>query len=219
MVHSEVYEGLLPQPPSASPQARHEDRGWGSSLKTCALCVSLLFNLAFWYSSAPQQVALAPPAPAAAESSWLSAAVQAAETAAMRSCSGHGDVFIDTVLVGNDGAQICECHECFTGPHCAVPIPDCAADADRLPSSPPSGCPPTVLDFLWFHKSRPSLRIYHMNALSLFLFFPKFSDKFILSSCHFLWLAMLKEVQLFCKSKMQGTALVSAVQSRLCDDI
>lgn len=130
MVHSEVYEGLLPRPPSASPQARDEDRGWGSSLKTCALCVLVLFNLAFWYSSAPQQVALAPPAPAAAESSWLSAAVQAAETAAMRSCSGHGDVFIDTVLVGSDGAQICECHECFTGPDCAVPIPDCAADAD-----------------------------------------------------------------------------------------
>jgi hypothetical protein len=112
------------------------------------LCVSVLFHLAFWYSAAPQQVALAPPAPAAAESSWLSAAVQAAETAAMRSCSGHGDVFIDTVLVGSDGAQICECHECFTGPDCAVPIPDCAADADRWPSSPPSGCPPTLLDFL-----------------------------------------------------------------------
>jgi hypothetical protein len=52
------------------------------------------------------------------------------------------------VLVGSDGAQICECHECFTGPDCAVPIPDCAADADRWPSSPPSGCPPTLLDFL-----------------------------------------------------------------------
>jgi hypothetical protein len=123
-------EGLLPQPLADSVRDEEKRRRWVSDLKTVAICVLLLSDLvALWYcSSTSLQFVKAP----ASTVSWTAAAVRAAEAAAMNSCSGHGSVFMDTVLVGSDGAQICECHECFTGPDCALLIPDCAVEADRL---------------------------------------------------------------------------------------
>ncbi|KAH8965659.1 hypothetical protein BDL97_04G128200 [Sphagnum fallax] len=121
-------EGLLPQPLADSVRDEEKRRRWVSDLKTVAICVLLLSDLvALWYySSTSLQFVKAP----ASTVSWTAAAVRAAEAAAMNSCSGHGSVFMDTVLVGSDGAQICECHECFTGPDCALLIPDCAVEAD-----------------------------------------------------------------------------------------
>jgi hypothetical protein len=125
-------EGLLPQPSADSVRDEEKRRRWVSDLKTVAICVLLLSDLvALWYYFSTSLQLVKAPAPASTVS-WTAAAVRAAEAAAMNSCSGHGSVFIDTVLVGSDGAQICECHECFTGPDCALLIPDCAVEADRL---------------------------------------------------------------------------------------
>jgi hypothetical protein len=125
-------EGLLPQPSADSVRDEEKRRRWVSDLKMVAICVLLLSDLvALWYYSSTSLQLVKAPAPASTVS-WTAAAVRAAEAAAMNSCSGHGSVFIDTVLVGSDGAQICECHECFTGPDCALLIPDCAVEADRL---------------------------------------------------------------------------------------
>jgi hypothetical protein len=139
-------EGLLPQPSADSVRDEEKIRRWVSDLKTVAICVLLLSDLvALWYYSSASLQLVKAPAPASTVS-WTAAAVRAAEAAAMNSCSGHGSVFIDTVLVGSDGAQICECHECFTGPDCALLIPDCAVEADRFkptlvaPPPPQSVC-------------------------------------------------------------------------------
>jgi hypothetical protein len=122
----------LPQPSADSVRDEEKRRRWVSDLKMVAICVLLLSDLvALWYYSSTSLQLVKAPAPASTVS-WTAAAVRAAEAAAMNSCSGHGSVFIDTVLVGSDGAQICECHECFTGPDCALLIPDCAVEADRL---------------------------------------------------------------------------------------
>lgn len=59
-------------------------------------------------------------------------AIQAAEKAAANLCSGHGDVFVDTMGVNADGSLACECNDCFTGADCSVVVANCASNADRL---------------------------------------------------------------------------------------
>jgi len=85
------------------------------------LCVSLVVNFVFivW-------VGIWGKAPLA----WPAEAVRDAELAAMARCSGHGDVFVDTIEVDEHGNPVCECHECFTGPDCSIATVDCVANAD-----------------------------------------------------------------------------------------
>ncbi len=54
----------------------------------------------------------------------------------------HGNVFMDTMIVGSDGAWICECHQCFIGPDSVILIPNYEMDFCRLVHSSPSqsGC-------------------------------------------------------------------------------
>jgi hypothetical protein len=61
---------------------------------------------------------------------WQAEAVLDAQVAAMEWCSGHGDVFVDTMEVSVDGKPVCECHECFTGPDCSIATANCVANAD-----------------------------------------------------------------------------------------
>lgn len=57
-------------------------------------------------------------------------AIQAAELAAENLCSGHGNVFVDSVAMNADGTPACECNNCFTGSDCSISVVDCVADAD-----------------------------------------------------------------------------------------
>lgn len=121
--------------PLASWQSTHKNSTEAKfSLRNVVLYVSLLVNLPalvivfhpiqgfLWTPPRSEQ----PAAPQWAE------AVQAAERAASKWCSGNGNVFVDTVGIDADGSPSCECNDCFAGPDCSLPLPDCVADAIRL---------------------------------------------------------------------------------------
>jgi len=93
---------------------------------TLITTVATIYGYSFWMAS---DKPLTP--------QWADA-IQAAELAAANLCSGHGNVFVDTVAVNADGTPACECNACFTGPDCSVSVPDCIADVNRLGIRPPS---------------------------------------------------------------------------------
>lgn len=65
--------------------------------------------------------------------SWTARASLAAETASLFDCNDHGDLYVDTLLslpVNDTAELLCECYECFTGPHCADAVPNCDANVD-----------------------------------------------------------------------------------------
>jgi hypothetical protein len=59
---------------------------------------------------------------------WAQRAADVAESLATYDCSGHGNVYMDTLQTGAE--VVCECHACFTGPTCAESAPDCDARID-----------------------------------------------------------------------------------------
>ncbi|EFJ38295.1 hypothetical protein SELMODRAFT_75581 [Selaginella moellendorffii] len=60
---------------------------------------------------------------------WTSKASAEAEKAAAIPCSGHGRVFVDTILAAN-GEPSCECNRCFAGTDCSSKIKNCNATVD-----------------------------------------------------------------------------------------
>ncbi|KAH7297800.1 hypothetical protein KP509_25G013500 [Ceratopteris richardii] len=60
---------------------------------------------------------------------WSRKASEAAEETSLVNCSGNGDMYTDTLPVTADVAEgVCECYECFTGPHCSERVENCSAD-------------------------------------------------------------------------------------------
>jgi hypothetical protein len=123
MADKEASARLLPGLPSYQSRDKNAPEGGWSvrntpfvlSLITCLLLITVLVNV-LWTSK-----------PAAPQ--WNDA-LQAAEAAASKWCSGNGNVFVDTVGLNPDGSAACECNECFTGADCSVSVLDCVADAD-----------------------------------------------------------------------------------------
>lgn len=57
---------------------------------------------------------------------WTAEAAKAAEAAALYTCSGNGDVFVDTPSFANGEDEVlCECYECSTGPQCDKTVDNC----------------------------------------------------------------------------------------------
>ncbi|KAH7284611.1 hypothetical protein KP509_34G062300 [Ceratopteris richardii] len=64
---------------------------------------------------------------------WSRKASEAAEATSLVNCSGNGDMYTDTLPVTTEVAEgLCECYECFTGPHCSEHVENCSADVNRF---------------------------------------------------------------------------------------
>jgi len=105
---------------------------------------------------------------------------------------------MDTMIVGSDGAWICECHRCFIGPDSIILIPNYVMDFDRLVrSSPPqSGCSFVVVaattpgfplfphvSGLEFKQTFHAFKDMWNDTLSLFISSHKYQIKCCLSLC------------------------------------
>ncbi|KAM7280296.1 hypothetical protein ACFE04_007430 [Oxalis oulophora] len=59
-----------------------------------------------------------------------------AEAVAEIWCSGHGHVYVDSVVddhidaIAKEAVAVCECNSCYTGPRCSLFLPNCSADAN-----------------------------------------------------------------------------------------
>jgi len=58
---------------------------------------------------------------------WTRKAALEAEQVAAIDCSDHGRAYTDGKSV--NGVPVCECHNCYSGPTCAVYDQNCTADA------------------------------------------------------------------------------------------
>ena len=121
MAGEDASERLLPLPTYHCKDKKSPEGGW--TVTNTAFVVSLMLNLVLVITIC----GLSWMKPAAPQ--WNDA-VQAAELAATKWCSGNGNVFADTMGVADDGSAACECNDCFTGPDCSISVPDCIADAD-----------------------------------------------------------------------------------------
>ncbi|KAG0616411.1 hypothetical protein M758_5G113300 [Ceratodon purpureus] len=130
MADEEASVRLLPGLPSYESRDKKVPEG-GWSMRNTAFLASLVLNLIF----ITMLVAvfglswMTPGSHTPAAPQWNDA-LQAAELAASKWCSGNGNVFVDTLGFNADGSGDCECNDCFTGPDCSISVPDCIADAD-----------------------------------------------------------------------------------------
>eukprot|EP00257_Ricinus_communis_P019085 XP_015577968.2 tryptophan aminotransferase-related protein 4 isoform X2 [Ricinus communis] len=62
--------------------------------------------------------------------SWSRKAAKEAEAVGAISCSGHGRVFLDSMIVDGKKEPVCECNSCYGGPYCSQFDPSCPANAD-----------------------------------------------------------------------------------------
>lgn len=60
--------------------------------------------------------------------SWSRRAAAEAEAVAAIECSGHGEAFLDGLVL--EGRPVCECNACYGGPDCSQFSPGCVVDAD-----------------------------------------------------------------------------------------
>lgn len=63
--------------------------------------------------------------------SWSKRSAAEAEAVSAISCSGHGQAYLDGLVLDGNKEPVCECNTCYGGPDCSQFFPACAANADR----------------------------------------------------------------------------------------